>query len=83
MELLNLTDEQSHAIEAHPDEPLRLVDPAKNRVYVLVTTDVYDRMRDLLADDPRDAYPAIDRAFADGWGDPKMADYDRYEDLKK
>jgi hypothetical protein len=83
MKLLKLTDEQSHAIDASPDEPLRLVDPVKNRLYVLVSTDVYDRMRDLLADDPRDAYPAIDRAFADGWDDPKMADYDRYEDLKK
>jgi hypothetical protein len=26
--------------------------------------------------DPRDAYSAIDRAFAEGWNDPKMDDYD-------
>jgi hypothetical protein len=28
--------------------------------------------------DPADAYPAIDRAFAAGWDDPKMDDYDRF-----
>ena len=39
----------------------------------------------LFGDDfhPGEAYPAIDRAFAEGWGDPKMDDYDRYEELKK
>lgn len=26
--------------------------------------------------DPRDAYLAIDRAFAEGWSDSKMGDYD-------
>jgi hypothetical protein len=31
---------------------------------------------------PHDAYPAIDRAFAEGWDDPNMGDYDRYDELK-
>lgn len=31
---------------------------------------------------PGEAYAAIDRAFAEGWNDPKMDDYDRYEELK-
>jgi hypothetical protein len=30
-----------------------------------------------------DAYAAIDRAFAPGWDDPKMDDYDRYDELKQ
>ena len=30
-----------------------------------------------------DTYAAIDEAFAEGWNDPKMADYDHYEDFKK
>jgi len=30
-----------------------------------------------------DAYPAIDEAFRPNWDDPKMTDYDRYEELKK
>jgi len=32
---------------------------------------------------PRLAYPAIDQAFAEGWADPKLDDYDRYEELKR
>jgi hypothetical protein len=37
------------------------------------------------ADDPHpsEAYPAIDQAFAEGWNDPKMDDYECYEELKK
>jgi len=31
---------------------------------------------------PRDAYPAIDGAFAGGWNDPRMDGYDRYDELK-
>ena len=30
-----------------------------------------------------DTYAAMDEAFAEGWNDPKMSDYDRYEDFKK
>jgi hypothetical protein len=32
--------------------------------------------------DPSVAYAAIDDAFSEGWSDPKMDDYDRYEELK-
>ena len=32
---------------------------------------------------PREAYAAIDRSFAEGWSDPKMDDYDRYEQIKR
>jgi hypothetical protein len=31
---------------------------------------------------PLDAYPAIDRAFAEGWNDPKMDDYGCHDELK-
>jgi hypothetical protein len=84
MEPPTLTDEQLRAVAAHPDEPVRLVDPATNRAFVLLRAEVYERVRDLLGDThPGDAYPAIDRAFAAGWDDPKMDDYDRYEDLRR
>ena len=43
---------------------------------------VYERLKDLLQDDchPREAYPAIDRAFAEGWNDPKIDDYDHFDE---
>ena len=79
-----LTEEQVRAVAAQPGEPVRLIDPTTNRAYVLLRADVYERVRGLLGDfDPREAYPATDRAFAEGWNDPRMDDYDRYEELRR
>ena len=62
-----------------------VVDPDTNTEYVLVRADVYARLAGLLGGDvqPSEAYPAVDRAFAEGWNDPRMDDYDRYEELRK
>jgi hypothetical protein len=80
--MILLTQEQLNALEAGV-EP-RLLDPRTNTVYFLVRADIYERARTLLGEDshPSDAYPALDRAFSEGWDDPKMDDYDRYEELK-
>jgi hypothetical protein len=81
--MIELTDAQLTALDAE-SEP-RVKDPRTNTVYILVRADVYERTRELLSGDshPSEAYPAIDRAFAEAWNDPKMDDYDRYEELKK
>ena len=80
-----LTPEQLQVIAAHPDFPPVLVDPESGQRYVLLRAEVYERVKNVLTDapEPRDAYPAIDRAFAEGWTGPKMDEYDRYEELKK
>ena len=79
-----LTAEQLNALAIHLGEPIRCIDPASQRRYVLLRAEVYDRVEAFLEDyRPQDAYPAIDRAFAEGWDDPKMNDYDRYEELRK
>ncbi len=80
---LELNDREQHAVDAEPAP--RLIDPRTGIAYVLLRADVFERLRGLLDDDfqPRDAYPAIDRAFAENWDDPKMDDYDRYDELKK
>jgi hypothetical protein len=79
-----LTREQALAAAANPDQPLVLVDPESNRKFVLLPADVYERLKALRGEDfePRDAYQAVDRAFAEGWDDPRMADYDRYEEFR-
>jgi hypothetical protein len=76
--MIELTESQLHDLDTAP-EPYRVVDPRTNTFYVLVRADIYERARELLGDDldPRDAYAAVDRAFAEGWNDPKMDDYDR------
>ena len=80
---LLLTDEQVHAVSAQSDEPLRLVDPNTNQVFVLLCADDYERVRSLLEDDYniRDTYPAqFASAMRAGWGDPAMDDYNNYDE---
>ena len=81
--MFDLTPEQRQ--ELRGPEPARAIDPQTKNEYVLVPTDVYERIKGLLGEDfhPSEAYPAIDRAFSEAWDDPKMDDYDRYEELKK
>jgi hypothetical protein len=80
-----LTPEQVQLLAAQPDSPPVLVDPESGRRYVLLRAEVYERVKAVLGEvfEPLDAYPAIDRAFAEGWGGPEMDDYDRYEELRK
>jgi hypothetical protein len=82
---IELTEAQRQAIASAADMPPRLVDSAANVTYVLLRADIYERLERLLDDEyrPSAAYPAIDRAFAAGWDDPKMSEYDRYEELKR
>ena len=45
---------------------------------------MYEQLKGLLGEgfEVKEAYPALDRAFAPGWDDPRMADYDRYEEFR-
>lgn len=83
--MIELTEQQREAVARAVGEPPTVIDPVTQMRYVLLRAEVYDRLKGLLAEDPQpaDAYPAIDRAFAEGWADPKMDDYDRYEELKR
>lgn len=89
---MTITPELKQAVSQAGDEPVRLEDPETRAAYVLLKREVYERLVKLgeveragssLSESdefhPRDAYPAIDRAFAEGWDDPKMAAYDEYE----
>jgi len=80
--MIELTEEQRQALR-HEEKPPRILDATTKTVYVLLPVDVYERLRGLLGDedDVRATYPALDRTFAEGWSDPKMDDYDRYEEL--
>jgi hypothetical protein len=80
---MTLPPELRQALAARPGEPLKLVDTQTNAAYYLVSAEQFERLRGLLDDDPSAAYPLADETFAEGWDDPKMADYDRYEEIKK
>ena len=77
--MIELTDQQRQAI-GDATSPVLVLDPSTNREFFLIRADVFSRMQVALADiNPREAYTAVDHAFAPGWNDPKMADYDNYE----
>ena len=80
--MVELTKEQRKELGAA--EAPRLIDPETHQRYVLVREELYERVKGLLdaSFQPKEAYPAIDRAFAEGWNDPRMDDYDRYEELR-
>ena len=78
-----LSVEQSQALAAAPDVPLRVVDPQTQHAYVLLPAEIFDRVKALLADDYslRDTYSAqIQAALRAGWGDPGMDAYDNYDE---
>jgi hypothetical protein len=75
-----LTPEQRKLLQQAGGRPLRLIDPDTNQQYVLVRAEVYEQLQLAHTDlDPRDLYPALDRALRDeGWDDPQMDEYNRY-----
>jgi hypothetical protein len=74
-----LTEEQRLALEGAGGAPLTLTDPVTNTAYVLVRAEVYERLKDLAAEnefDPRDAYPLVDRVMAEeDASDPHLESY--------
>ncbi len=81
--MIELTQEQRRELSG-TGVP-KAVDPETRQTYVLVREEVYERMKNRIDGEfqPSDAYAAIDRAFAEGWNDPRMDDYDRYDELKR
>jgi len=77
--MTRLTPEQSSAIRAATETPLRIVDPDTNTEYVLLRAEIYERARLLFDDSTADAFQAqIESAAATGWDDPAL---DVYNDL--
>jgi hypothetical protein len=78
--MIELTEQQRQEV-GETVEPIRVIDPATQLEFVLMRAEEFSRLQTAFGDlDPRDAYPAIDQAFASGWDDPKMSEYDNFED---
>lgn len=83
--MIQLTQEQHNYLANNGRGPAKVIDPITNAEYVLVPAAEYTYLSGMIdvGFHVSDTYAAIDEAFAEGWNDPKMADYDRYEDFKK
>jgi hypothetical protein len=75
--MIELTDEQRQ--ELGKEEPARVRDPRTNDTYVLVRSEVYERLRVLLADDTvYTTAEMVDKVMAeDDANDPYLAELQR------
>jgi hypothetical protein len=78
-----LTDELARAVEAQGDLPLRAVNPATGKHYIVVSEDLYERLKPLFEHVP---LSAVEQQFQlkqvgtrAGWDEPKMDAYDDYD----
>ena len=79
--MIELTEEQRQ--ELSESEPIA-IDPSTKETYVLVRKNVYDRIEGLLTSDGEwtddELRLVLARsAEANGWNEPGMDDYDRYD----
>jgi hypothetical protein len=51
MMTIELTDSQRQALDARPDEPVQVVDPRTQEVYVLLRADSYARLTGFLREE--------------------------------
>ena len=79
--MIVLTDEQHKAIEDAGGSPVRVEDPATKTAYVLLSADLYERIRVLVESDdtsPEEFAPLLWDTMKGDWDDPAMDAYDRY-----
>lgn len=81
--MIRLTEEQHQAI-AGEESPI-VLDPHDNASFVLVPTETFERIKKLLCDDTELNDVHLRTLFArswaaNGWDDPRMDDYDRYDE---
>ena len=74
---MELSADQIRALENGEAVPVTI----EHTRCVILRTDIYERVQALLA--MQDAYPLIDETFREGWEALGMADYDRYDELKR
>jgi hypothetical protein len=80
--MLELSKDQRDELAQRAGEPVRVVDPATQKEYVIVPIDLFDRVRALLGDeqfDIRETYAAQETALAKVWDDPALDVYNDYD----
>lgn len=84
--MVTLSESQRQVVQAHHGEPIAVVDDQTRQVYYLISAEQFEQVRALLSAEPfesRELYPLISKTAAEaGWADPRMDDYDRYDELR-
>jgi hypothetical protein len=80
---IELTEDQSKAIERAGDKTPSVTDPRTRKSYVLVGAEFFERIKALVGDGDYalvDTYRAqLDSAMRAGWSDPAMDEYNDYD----
>ena len=69
--MITLTQEQAHLLAETAESPLRVMDPQTQRVYFLVSGEVYARAQALFEEeqDVQSMYPLLAELDPEGWQD--------------
>ena len=79
-----LSDELRREIQHQGDRPIEVIDPATNKVYLLIPREQYDRLKSLFENESlsnleqRELLRQAGRRA--GWDEPAMDAYDRYDE---
>lgn len=79
-----ISDQQRLELQSSDGPPVPVVDEQTQKVYYLISSEQYEKVRALLVAedfDPREAYPLIAKTAGEaGWNDPAMDAYDHYDE---
>jgi hypothetical protein len=83
--MIELPEEQRQQLEG--GKAVEVTDPRTARPYVVLRKDIYERVRQLRSDDREWTadelrLPLARSAAANGWDEPGMAAYDRYDEQR-
>jgi len=86
--MIELTEDQARAVDAAAETPAIVMDTRTNTPYVLLRKDVYERLKGLLYDDSEMSDQEMRillarSSAANGWDEPDMELYDRYDEEKR
>jgi hypothetical protein len=81
-----LSEQQRQELRSCDGGPVPVVDEQSQKVYYLISSEEFARVRALLVEEPlepREMYPLIAKTAGEaGWNQPAMDDYDRYDEQR-
>jgi hypothetical protein len=82
--MIEMTEPLRQALDENPNEPIQIVDPRTRQTYVLLRSDIYERIKTLVSDDDDLAGVDVGRLIADAMreddaDDPLLESYQKYK----
>lgn len=79
-----LSPEQIEDLQQAGDQPIRVIDPQTQKVYVIVENARFEQLRSLVSDEPlslsEQRHLLMQMGKRAGWDDPEMDRYDNYDE---